>query len=125
MEDILDILGRHLTQDPGYRRDESVPALAQGLLHDLVFSGKPRKACLLAKPETDPVLDFDQVERWMVMIAPLFDSIWQHVLAKSFALILTPNLIPASEIALSGTPNTRLRPAEVVFLNSALPLEFR
>ena len=58
------------------------------------------------------------------MSAPLFDRIMQHALAKSFGLSLEPSLIPESEIKLEDT-DTRLKPMEVVFLNSALPHDFR
>ena len=58
------------------------------------------------------------------MAAPLFDRIMQHALAKSFGLILEPSLIPDTEIKLEDG-NTRLKPMEVVFLNSALPHDFR
>ena len=58
------------------------------------------------------------------MSAPLFDRIMQHALAKSFGLSLEPSLIPESEIKLEDA-DTRLKPMEVVFLNSALPHDFR
>ena len=59
------------------------------------------------------------------MNAPLFDKIMQHGLAKSFGLPLEPSLVPTTEINLGDKSNTRLKPLEVVFLNAALPHEYR
>ena len=42
---------------------ESASILAQSLLHDLVFCGESKKSCLHKKPEVDPELDVDGVER--------------------------------------------------------------
>lgn len=97
-------------------------AVAQSLLHDLVFNGESRKSCLYKKPDHDPELTLDAVERWMVMSAPIFDRVMQHALAKSFGLTLEPSLLPAKEITHS---NSRLKCMEVVFLNSALNHEYR
>ena len=61
------------------------------------------------------------------MAAPLFDGIMQHALAKSFGLSLEPSLLPGGDLKVSsgGNGNTRLKPTEIVFLNSALPHDFR
>ena len=83
-----------------------------------------RKSCLTKKPEINPDLDFDSIERWMVMSAPLLDKIMQQTLAKSFGLTLELGLIPKTEIQV-GNGNTKLEAMDVVFLNSALPHEFR
>ena len=123
IEDMSEILTLLLTRS-GIKSDAS-SILAQSLLHDLVFTGESKKSCLHKKPENDPALDLDGVERWMVMNAPLFDKIMQHGLARSFGLALEPSLVPTTEINLGDKSNTRLRPLEVVFLNSALPHEFR
>ena len=64
------------------------------------------------------------------MSAPLFDKIMQHTLAFSFGLTMEPALVPKTGIQF-GNPNTtannstRLEAMEVVFLNSALPHEYR
>ena len=69
------------------------------------------------------------LERWMVMQAPLFDLIMQHALALSFGLPLPePGLIPKTDIHIGPSNpkcNTKLQAMEVVFLNSALPHEYR
>jgi len=123
IEDMTDILTRLMVPSINERQD-AVSTLSQSLLHDLIFTGESRKSCLYKKPEVDPELAFDAIERWMVMSAPLFDRIMQHALAKSFGLSLEPSLIPESEIKLEDA-DTRLKPMEVVFLNSALPHDFR
>ena len=58
------------------------------------------------------------------MSAPLLDKIMQQTLAKSFGLTLELGLIPKTEIQV-GNGNTKLEAMDVVFLNSALPHEFR
>jgi hypothetical protein len=37
--------------------------LDDSLLHDLIFTGESRKSCLYKKPEVDPELAFDAIER--------------------------------------------------------------
>ena len=63
------------------------------------------------------------------MQAPLFDLIMQHALALSFGLPLPePGLIPMTDIHIGPSNpkcNTKLQAMEVVFLNSALPHEYR
>ena len=63
------------------------------------------------------------------MQAPLFDLIMQHALALSFGLPLPePGLIPKTDIQIGPSnpkSNTKLQAMEVVFLNSALPHEYR
>ena len=121
---MTDILTRLMVPSINERQD-AVSTLSQSLLHDLIFTGESRKSCLYKKPDNDPELAFDAIERWMVMAAPLFDRVMQHALAKSFGLVLEPSLIPESGIQLEDSCNTRLKPMEVVFLNSALPHDFR
>ena len=126
IEDMSQILNLLLSQLSKSAEDSSNSTLAQSLLHDLVFTGESKKSCLHKKPEIDPELDLDGVERWMVMNAPLFDKIMQHGLAQSFGLPLEPSLVPTTEINLAGDKsNTKLRPLEVVFLNAAIPHEYR
>ena len=68
----------------------------------------------------------------MVMSAPLFDKIMQYTLAFSFGLTLEPGLVPKTGIQFGNTNDTtannnstKLEAMEVVFLNSALPHEYR
>ena len=122
IEDMTDILTRLLVPQMTPERQDAVSVLSQSLLHDIVFPGESKKSCLLKKPESNPELDFDAIERWMVMAAPLFDKIMQHGLARTFGLPLEPSLLPLSEI---NAVNTRLKPVEIIFLNSALPHDYR
>ena len=125
IEDMSEILNSLLTKTSKSTEEKSSATLAQSLLHDLVFTGESKKSCLHKKPENDPEFDLDGVERWMVMNAPLFDKIMQHGLAQSFGLPLEPSLVPTTEIKLDDKSNTKLKPLEVVFLNAALPHEYR
>ena len=47
--------------------------------------------CLLLfplRPKEDLYLDFDMIERWLVMKCPLFESIYLFVLAQTFGMAL-------------------------------------
>ncbi len=123
MEDMADILTRLLVPSVN-NRQEAVSTLSQSLLHDLIFAGEAKKACLYKKPSNDPELSPDTIERWMVMSAPLFDRIMQHALALSFGLSHEPSLLPNKDMKLDSS-SSKLKPMEVVFLNSALPHDFR
>ena len=56
-----EILSNCLVKSAG--KSEAASILAQSLLHDLVFTGESKKSCLHKKPEVDPELDLDGVER--------------------------------------------------------------
>ena len=120
---MTDILTRLMAPSVS-ERQEAVSVLSQSLLHDLIFVGEARKSCLHKKPNSDPELGFDAIERWLVMSAPIFDKIMQHVLAQSFGMTLEPSLVP-DHFRNFDNANTRLKPMEIVFLNSALPHDFR
>ena len=51
-------------------------------------------------------LDFDTVERWMAMTFPLFDRIYQFVMAKSFGLASSNRFIPNDFYQVSALPHT-------------------
>lgn len=40
----------------------------------------------ILRVESDHYLDFDMIERWIVMQCPLFETIYLHVLALSFGI---------------------------------------
>ena len=40
------------------------------------------------RPKEDLYLDFDMIERWLVMKCPLFESIYLFVLAQTFGMAL-------------------------------------
>ena len=62
IEDMTDILTRLMVPSINERQD-AVSTLSQSLLHDLIFTGESRKSCLYKKPEVDPELAFDAIER--------------------------------------------------------------
>ena len=62
IEDMTDILTRLMVPSIDERQD-AVSTLSQSLLHDLIFTGESRKSCLYKKPEVDPELAFDAIER--------------------------------------------------------------
>ena len=66
IEDMSEILTLLLTKNKS--EDNSSSFLAQSLLHDLVFTGESKKSCLHKKPENDPELDLDGVERYAFLI---------------------------------------------------------
>ena len=64
IEDMSEILSNLLVKSAS--KSEAASILAQSLLHDLVFTGESKKSCLHKKPEVDPQLDLDGVERQVV-----------------------------------------------------------
>ena len=59
---MTDILTRLMVPSINERQD-AVSTLSQSLLHDLIFTGESKKCCLYKKPEVDPELAFDAIER--------------------------------------------------------------
>ncbi len=61
-------------------------SLAEALVQEIVFPGESAKACLHREVPSDCHLDFDAIERWLVMKCPLFEEIYVFALAASFGL---------------------------------------
>jgi len=112
----------------------SAEMLADSLMHELIMPGESPKSSLHSTPKEDLYLDFDMIERWLVMKCPLFESIYLFVLAKTFGMALfstagttKPTLLPTEGLLLSQCPGdeSRLNLCEVMFLNNNLPVALR
>ena len=123
VEDVVRAASRLTTLSELTDKDsESAATLAKSLIKDLAFPDVPAKKCLYAVPEDDVDLDFDAVERWTAIKCPLFDQIFRYALASSFGLQIVDDTVPLrGNLKLTQPRNTSLSPADVFFLNGALP----
>jgi len=95
--------------------------LSESIVHDLVFPSQKRKATFSKDPEVNSI-DADDLEKWFLN-QPLLETAMKDVFNYCFQISapqpsnLTP-IIPRNS-------KTSLSMQQVLFLNSALPHEFR
>lgn len=124
------ILGEDNVQTMSSKTQESSRVLAESLMHELIFPKDSPKSSLHRKFSEDLYLDFDMIERWLVMKCPLVDEIILFTLAKCFGIPVNssagmrrPPLVPLRGLEFKS--DTWLQPQEVIFLNSNLTGDLR
>jgi len=104
-----------------FSTEKDLNDLSESIVHDLVFPSQKRKATFSKDPEVNSI-DADDLEKWFLN-QPLLETAMKDVFNYCFQISVPQpsNLTPI----IPRDSKTSLSMQQVLFLNSALPHEFR